>query len=155
MAIKRYEDPCGDEMFPVLTASMSIPWPWYCSYSFARSPHGGKRTKGYMGSLCIISYNHIWSCNDLKIKSLNKPKNVSVSFYFVFFSSAKKCYLAGLLERGWETLSSISGSRLPQGEAVHPRQSRLTSLAEQAKSNLNDSPRTYGNHYLISRLVTR
>lgn len=41
-------------------------------YSFARCYHGGKLGKGYMSSLCVISYNCLWIYNALKIKSLIK-----------------------------------------------------------------------------------
>lgn len=43
----------------------------------------------------------------------------------------------------------------PEGQAVHHRPSRLTSLAQQAQSSLNDSPGTYGDHSLFPRLAAK
>lgn len=54
------------EMFSILILSMIISWLLYCI--FARCYHWGKLGKGYMGSLCIISYNFI-SYNYFKIQN--------------------------------------------------------------------------------------
>lgn len=51
---------CVVDMFCILVVSMSIFWLWYCYYSFARYHLWKKLCKGYMGLLCIISYNCIY-----------------------------------------------------------------------------------------------
>lgn len=78
-----------------------------------------------------------------------------VSLQLSFLSSVKKCYITERCLTGGGRPHSSPAGALPKGEAVHHRQSRLTSLAKQAKSNLNDSPSTYGNHYLIPQLAMR
>ena len=50
--------PCGDGKFYILAVSMSVFWLWFCAVFF-QDDQRGQLGKLYMGSLWIISYNHM------------------------------------------------------------------------------------------------
>lgn len=62
-------DSCGDEVFCILTISVSVSLLWYCT-KVLQDVTTEKMNKGYMGFLYIISCNCMQIYHYLKIKGL-------------------------------------------------------------------------------------
>ena len=61
------------------------------SFGFTRCYHGEKLRKGYVGSLCIISYNYMWMYNYLKIKNsiFKKPLKGTTLLFLRYIKGQK------------------------------------------------------------------
>lgn len=99
-----------------------------CSIVFARCRlHWGKLGEGYIGALCIISYNCMWCCDYLKRKRLIKKRNethflkiwAQVSPLFGLHLEFPNKFLQEIIGLAWFAQCSIQHSHWTPFATIH------------------------------------